>query len=78
VNATAPNPVRNIEFTRELGAALHRPAIFPVPAPALRALFGEMASVLLASQRVLPKAAEAAGYTFAFPELGAALQDLSG
>jgi uncharacterized protein (TIGR01777 family) len=78
VNATAPNPVRNLEFTRELGAALHRPAIFPVPAPALRALFGEMASVLLASQRVLPKAAEAAGYTFAFPELGAALQDLSG
>ena len=77
VNATAPNPVRNIEFTQVLGAALHRPTIFPVPAPALRALFGDMASVLLASQRVLPKAAEAAGYTFAFPELGPALQDLS-
>jgi len=78
VNATAPNPVRNLEFTQVLGAALHRPAIFPVPAPALRVLFGEMSSVLLASQRVLPKAAEAAGYSFAFPELGPALKDLSG
>jgi NAD dependent epimerase/dehydratase family enzyme len=57
---------------------LHRPAIFPVPAPALKILFGEMADVLLASQRVLPKAAELAGYRFAFPELGAALRDLSG
>ncbi len=77
VNATAPNPVRNSEFARELGAALHRPAIFPVPAVALRALLGQMADVLLASQRVLPKAAETAGYRFAFPELGPALRDLS-
>jgi uncharacterized protein (TIGR01777 family) len=77
INATAPNPVRNIEFTHELGAALHRPAIFPVPALALKALFGEMSEVLLASQRVLPKAAESAGYQFKFPELGAALRDLS-
>ena len=77
VNATAPNPVRNYDFTRELGAALHRPAIFPVPAIGLRLLFGEMADVLLASQLVLPKAAESAGYRFAFPELGPALRDLS-
>ena len=77
VNATAPNPVRNRDFTRELGAALHRPAIFPVPAMALRILLGEMAGVLLASQCVLPKAAESAGYRFAFPELGPALRDLS-
>lgn len=77
VNATAPNPARNRDFARELGAALHRPAIFPVPALALQILFGEMAEVLLASQYVLPKAAEAAGYRFAFPELGAALRDLS-
>jgi uncharacterized protein (TIGR01777 family) len=78
VNATAPNPVRNREFAGELGAALHRPAIFPVPALALRIFLGEMASVLLASQRVLPKAAESTGYRFAFPELGEALRDLSG
>jgi uncharacterized protein (TIGR01777 family) len=78
VNATAPNPVRNDEFTRELAAALHRPAIFPVPALGLRILLGEMADVLLASQRVLPKAAETDGYRFAFPELGPALRDLAG
>lgn len=77
INATAPNPVRNIEFTHQLGTALHRPAIFPVPAMALKVLFGEMSEVLLASQRVLPKVAESAGYRFEFPELGAALRDLS-
>jgi len=77
MNATAPNPVRNREFARELGAALHRPAIFPVPALALRVILGEMASVLLASQRVLPKAAESTGYCFEFPDLGGALRDLS-
>jgi uncharacterized protein len=77
MNATAPNPVRNREFARELGAALHRPAIFPVPALALRVFLGEMASVLLASQRVLPKVAESTGYDFAFPDLGHALRDLS-
>jgi len=77
INATAPNPVRNIEFTHQLGTALHRPAIFPVPGMALKVLFGEMSEVLLASQRVLPKVAESAGYRFEFPELGAALRDLS-
>jgi NAD dependent epimerase/dehydratase family enzyme len=77
VNGTAPNPVRNHEFTRELGAALHRPAIFPVPAMVLKIGLGEMADVLLASQRVVPKAAESSGYRFAFPELGVALRDLS-
>ena len=64
VNATAPNPLRNRDFTRELGHALHRPAIFPVPSVALKILFGEMSEVLLASQHVLPKAAESAGYRF--------------
>jgi len=78
VNATAPNPVRNSDFTRELGHALRRPAIFPIPSVALKLLFGEMSEVLLASQRVLPKAAQSAGYPFAFPELGPALRDLSG
>lgn len=76
VNGVAPNAVTNADFTRALAAAVHRPAIFPVPGFALRLLFGEMAGMLLASQRVLPKAAESAGFTFRFPQLDAALADL--
>ena len=74
VNGTAPNPVTNGQFTAELGRALGRPAVFPVPDFAIKALFGEMASVVLDSQRVLPKAAESAGYKFLYPELGPALR----
>ncbi len=73
VNATAPDPVTNDEFTRLLARAVHRPAIFPVPAFALKLVFGEMSEVLLDSQRVLPAAAQAAGFTFLYPELSAAL-----
>jgi uncharacterized protein (TIGR01777 family) len=73
VNGVAPNPVTNAGFTRALAAAVHRPAIFPVPAFALRLLFGEMSEILLASQRVKPQAAESAGFTFRFPELAGAL-----
>lgn len=64
-NVTAPEPVRNRDFTRELGRALHRPAFMPAPAFALRLAFGEMADeVLLGGQRVLPKRAEQEGFTF--------------
>jgi hypothetical protein len=73
MNATSPHPVRNAEFTNELAAALHRPAIFPVPKLALKTLFGEMAEVILGSQRVLPKAAQSAGFQFQYPELRPAL-----
>jgi uncharacterized protein (TIGR01777 family) len=76
VNATAPNPVTNEEFTRELASVLHRPAIFPVPAIALKLLFGEMAEVVLASQRVLPQSAPAAGFEFKYPELRPALRQI--
>jgi len=76
VNGTAPNPVTNAEFTRHLAAALHRPAILPVPAMALRLLFGDMAEVLLGSQRVIPFAAEAAGFRFGHPHLEPALRYL--
>jgi len=76
INATAPNPVRNVDFTRELARALHRPAIFPVPKFALRALFGEMAAIVYASQRVMPDAALRAGFRFDFPELRAALENI--
>ena len=68
-NATAPDPVTNDEFTRRLAAALHRPAIFPVPAIALKLVFGEMSQVLLDSQRALPVAAQAAGFEFQHPRL---------
>jgi uncharacterized protein len=76
VNATAPYPVTNDEFTRRLAAALHRPAMFPVPAFALKLLFGEMSEVLLDSQRVLPAAAQTAGFHFQYPQLSAALENL--
>lgn len=78
LNGVAPNPVRNAEFSRELARALRRPAVFPMPALALRLLFGEMAQVLLEGQRATPRAAEAAGFRFRFPELGPALADLLG
>ena len=76
LNGTAPNPVTNAAFTRELAAALGRPAVFPAPAFALKLMFGEMSEVLLGSQRVLPKAAEAAGFQFVFPDLAPALRNL--
>jgi uncharacterized protein (TIGR01777 family) len=74
INATAPQPVRNRDFARALGRALHRPAVMPAPAFALRLAFGEMAEeVLLGGQRVLPRRAEAEGFAFGAPDLGAAL-----
>jgi uncharacterized protein len=76
LNATAPTPVRNAEFTRALAGVLHRPAIFPVPALALKILFGEMAEVVLGSQRAVPKAAERAGFDCRFSALEEALRDI--
>jgi uncharacterized protein (TIGR01777 family) len=78
LNATAPNPVRNAAFTRTLASNLHRPAFATLPACVLKLLFGEMAGVLLSSQRVLPKAAQAAGFQFRYPDLGPALDHLLG
>jgi len=72
-NGTAPAAVTNAEFARALGAALHRPAVLPTPAFALRLLFGEMADILLTGQRVVPKRATAGGFAFKYPELSAAL-----
>jgi len=75
-NATAPNPVTNNEFTRELASAVHRPALFPVPSFALKAAFGEFAQHMLDSARVIPEAAVGAGYRFRYPDLKPALLDL--
>jgi uncharacterized protein len=77
INAVAPNPVRNAEFTRALARTLHRPAIFPAPAFALRFALGEMADeLLLASQRGQPQKLLAAGYAFRFPDLEPALNSI--
>ncbi|MCW5893898.1 MAG: TIGR01777 family oxidoreductase [bacterium] len=75
VNATAPHPVTNATFARALGRVLRRPAVLPVPAFVLRLLVGEMATMLLTGQRVLPAVATAHGFVFRFPDLDAALAD---
>ena len=77
VNVVSPNPVTNADFTRALADAVHRPAILPAPAFALRLAFGEMAdAALLASARVVPATLEQRGYRFADPEIGPALRGL--
>ena len=74
INVTAPEPVTNRTFARELGRALHRPAFMPAPALALRLALGEMAGALLLSgQRAVPDHAERLGFTFRYRELPAAL-----
>jgi len=76
LNATAPEPVTNRAFTRALGAALHRPASLPVPAIALNMLFGEASEVLLNGQHATPDTALRLGFSFRFPSLGPALNDI--
>jgi uncharacterized protein (TIGR01777 family) len=79
INAVAPEQVRNAEFTRTLGRTLRRPAIAPVPAVALRLLFGEMADqAILSSVRASAGRARDAGYAFRFPRLEDALAHLLG
>ncbi|MGD1067201.1 MAG: TIGR01777 family oxidoreductase [Vulcanimicrobiaceae bacterium] len=73
LDATAPTPVTNRDFTRTLGRALHRPTLVPVPAFALGALFGEGAIIATQGQRVLPERTLATGYVFSYPQLDGAL-----
>jgi uncharacterized protein (TIGR01777 family) len=74
VNASAPAPVTNAEFTRTLARLVHRPAFFAVPAFVLRTLLGGFSSELLESKRVLPQRALEAGFTFEYPTLEPALR----
>ena len=74
VNATAPEPVTNRDFSHALGRALRRPAIAPVPAFAIRALYGEMAEIVTEGQRAVPERTRALGYAFAHPDLDEALR----
>jgi hypothetical protein len=76
--ATAPGPVRNRDLARGIGRALGRPSLLSTPSFAVRAALGELADVVLESQRALPRAALALGYPFRFPDLEPALLDLLG
>ncbi|MEW5763344.1 MAG: TIGR01777 family oxidoreductase [Acidobacteriota bacterium] len=76
VHATAPLPVTNRDFARTLGTVLHRPVLLPLPAPAVKLLFGEMGEALLLSgAKVLPKRAEKDGFRFRTPDLETALRE---
>jgi hypothetical protein len=75
-NATAPNPVTNAEFTRELAKCLQRPALLAIPAWLLKLAMGEMAELLLGSQRVLPKKALSSGFKFSYETLEPALSNV--
>ncbi len=74
INACAPQPVTNAEFSKALGRSLHRPAVAPVPALALRALYGEMADLVVYGQRAIPRRALELGYAFRHPDLDEALR----
>ncbi|MGZ4266377.1 MAG: TIGR01777 family oxidoreductase [Solirubrobacteraceae bacterium] len=76
VNLTAPNPVTNAELSKTLGRVLHRPAVLPVPGLALKALYGEMATIVLTGQRAVPARLGDLGYEFRHPQLEPALRDV--
>jgi uncharacterized protein len=78
VNLVAPHPVTNAELSRTLGRVLKRPAVLPVPAFALKLLYGEMAQIVITGQRVVPFRLERLGYQFRHPDLEAALRDVLG
>ena len=75
VNATAPAPVRPRDFAKAVGRVLGRPALLPAPSLAIKLVLGEFAVEVLDSRRVLSRTAVAAGHTFAYTELDAALRD---
>jgi uncharacterized protein (TIGR01777 family) len=74
-NGSAPEPVTNRDFSKALGRALHRPAVAPVPAFAIRLLYGDMAEIVTEGQRAVPERALAGGFPFRFADLDAALGD---
>ena len=74
-NLTAPNSVNNHQFTKEVGTWLHRPTFFTLPSPVLKVMFGEMATLLIDGQKVVPQALLDAGYVFKQPTLAQALAE---
>jgi uncharacterized protein (TIGR01777 family) len=75
INASAPNPATNKEFSQALGRALHRPAVAPIPGLTIKAMYGEMAQIVLKGVRMVPGRAAELGYEFKHPELDEALAD---
>jgi NAD dependent epimerase/dehydratase family enzyme len=75
---SAPAPLTNKAFSKALGKALHRPAFSPVPAFALKVLYGDMAEIVTEGQRAVPERALAGGYAFAHPDLDEALASALG
>ncbi len=75
VNATAPNPVTNKQFSKALGRALHRPSLFPTPGFALRLALGKVAGILTTGQRAIPGVAARQGYAWRFPTVAAAVAE---
>lgn len=78
VNVTAPEPVTNKELSKTLGRVLRRPALAPVPALAVKVLYGEMASIVTTGQRAVPGRLQSLGYSFRRPELEPALREATG
>lgn len=76
LNATAPRPVDNAELSKALGRVLRRPAVLPVPALALKLMYGEMSQIVTTGQRALPRRLEELGFSFAQPQLEPALRDV--
>lgn len=76
VNVTSPNPVTNSEFTAGLARAMHRPALFPVPAIALKITLGGFSSEILGSKKVIPQTLTEAGFEFDYPHISSALDKL--
>ena len=76
VNLTSPNPVTNTEFTAGLARAMHRPALFPVPAFALKIVLGGFSAEVLGSKKVMPQVLTEAGFTFDYPHISSALEKL--
>lgn len=76
LNAVLPEPVRNVDFTRAVAKAVHRPAVVPAPAFAIRLALGDLSHLLLDSQRVLPERTLGSGYQFEFRTLDAALAEV--
>ena len=74
INASAPNPVTNKEFSKALGKALHRPSVLPVPGFAIKALYGEMSVIVTTGVNMVPARATDLGYRFRHPEVGEALR----
>ena len=78
INVTAPEPVTNWELSKTLGRVLRRPAFAPVPALAVKTLYGEMAEIVITGQRAVPARLERLGYVFRWAELQPALRDATG